>query len=215
MEWLDAIIAWDQAATLWLNSHFTPAGDAFWVFMSGIKVWIPMYVAVAAILIWRLGWKKGLVAIACIFLAFFLSERVNNLIKYLVERVRPCNDEGMIAAGLHILEQGGGWSFPSGHANNSFTFAIASALCMRIEMLGFGKKDTSASLRKKRVPAGVRRWPYIYGVFIVTWAVLVGISRIMVARHFLLDVVVGSLIGILLGIIFGQLAIFICKKVNW
>lgn len=176
---MEEIVAFDQEVTLWLNSHYSPFGDAFWSTMSGIKIWIPLYVAVCALLIWRLGWKKGLIAIACIALAFFFNERLNNLIKDIVERVRPCNDPRMIAAGIHVLEEGGGWSFPSGHACNSFGFAFGSLLCLNMD-----KKYN---------------WTW-YSVFILLWATLVGISRIMVARHFCGDVIVGTLMGSAMGI---------------
>lgn len=212
---IGAVEQWDRAATLFINTHLTFPGDSFWMFMSGIKVWIPLYVAVAALLMWRLGWKRGLIAIAFIALCFFFDERVNNLIKMLVERVRPCNDEGMVAAGLKVLEEGGKWSFPSGHACNSFGFAVSSLICFRAEILGLGKKDTSFSLRKKRIPAGVRRWVALYGIMIILWAVLVGLSRIMVGRHFLLDVVTGSAIGILMGLLWGKLTLMLFSKINF
>lgn len=212
---IGAVEQWDRAATLFINTHLTFPGDSFWMFMSGIKVWIPLYVAVAAMLMWRLGWKRGLIAIAFIALCFFFDERVNNLIKMLVERVRPCNDEGMLAAGIRVLEEGGKWSFPSGHACNSFGFAVSSLICFRAEILGLGKKDTSFSLRKKRIPAGVRRWVALYGIMIILWAVLVGLSRIMVGRHFLLDVVTGSAIGILMGLLWGKLTLMLFSKINF
>ena len=177
---MEEIVAFDQEITLWLNSHYSPFGDAFWSTMSSIKIWIPLYVAVCAILIWRLGWKKGLIAIACIALAFFFNERLNNLIKDIVERVRPCNDPRMIAAGIHILEEGGGWSFPSGHACNCFGFAFGSLLSLN----NFDKKYN---------------WTW-YSVCILLWATLVGISRVMVARHFCGDVIAGALIGSAMGI---------------
>lgn len=179
----------DQRASLWINSLHCGWTDPFWVFMSGINVWIPMYALIAALLLWRLGWKKGLIAIACIVACFVASEQINNLIKHLVMRVRPCNHEGMIAAGLHILETGGGWSFPSGHSNNSFAFAVSSLLCLKID--------------------GRRTWKG-YSAFILCWASLVAISRIMVARHFLGDILVGSLLGAALGLLFGFIATKIC-----
>lgn len=211
---IDFVVAWDKAATLWMNAHTSPAMDPFWMFMSGIKVWIPMYVAVAALLIWRLGWKKGLIAVAAALLAFALSEQVNNFIKFLVERVRPCNDPDMIAAGIRVLEEGGGWSFPSGHSNNSFTFAVCTALLFKAEIMGLGRVDTSSSLRRKRISRGVRRFVNCYGIFIISWAVLVAISRVMVARHFLLDVTVGGLIGVCLGVVFSRIAWIIFSKVK-
>lgn len=181
----------DQQITLWINGNHCPWSDDFWMFMSGIKVWIPLYVIVAGLLVWRLGWKRGLIAIACIALAFFFNERVNNLIKAIVERVRPCNDLRMLAAGINVLEEGGGWSFPSGHACNSFGFAFGSALFMKLD----------------------RRynWDW-YSVFIVTWAVLVGISRVMVARHYACDVLVGGAIGSAMGILWFYVGNFIFKK---
>lgn len=183
----------DQQITLWLNSFHCPASDAFWSFMSLIKVWIPLYTIVALLLVWRLGWKKGLVCVACIALAFFFTERINNLIKYLVGRTRPLNDPNIVAAGIHILRDAGGFSFPSGHACNCFGFAVSSLMCFKL--------DTKAS------------WKW-YAYAIVIWAALVGISRFMCACHFFGDVIVGSIIGIIVGYLFGILAKHICEKYN-
>ena len=122
---------WDRAVTLFINTNLTFPGDSFWLFMSAVKVWIPLYVAVAALLMWRLGWKRGLIAIASIALCFYCDERICNLIKMLVERVRPCNDEEMLAAGLRVLENGNNWSFPSGHACNTFGLAVFTSLYFR------------------------------------------------------------------------------------
>ncbi|MCQ2136855.1 MAG: hypothetical protein MJY67_08075, partial [Bacteroidales bacterium] len=62
----------DQRISLWINSNYCSFGDMFWTFMSGVKVWFVMYALIAALILWRLGWKRGLIAIACIALAFFL-----------------------------------------------------------------------------------------------------------------------------------------------
>ncbi|MCQ2166807.1 MAG: phosphatase PAP2 family protein [Bacteroidales bacterium] len=186
----DRLEAADRAATLWINGNCSQWSDPFWVFMSQIKIWIPLYVLVVALLIWRLGWKKGLIAVAAVALCFFCDERINNLIKMISERPRPCNDPGMIAAGIHVLEQGGGWSFPSGHACNSFGFAVSSAIC-----LNFDKKFN---------------WGW-YTVIIIAWATLVGISRIMVACHFLGDVMVGTVIGVLMALLWARIARKACN----
>ena len=47
---------------------------------------------------------------------------------------------------------------------------------------------------------------YIYGFFIFTWAVLVGMSRIFVGKHFLGDVLAGFLVGMAAGWLFSRLA---------
>lgn len=212
---IGAVDQWDRAVTLFINTHLTFPGDSFWMFMSAVKVWIPLYVAVAALLMWRLGWKRGLIAIASIALCFYCDERICNLIKMLVERVRPCNDEEMLAAGLRVLENGNNWSFPSGHACNTFGFAISSLICFRAEILGLGKKDTSFSLRKKRIPAGVRRWVALYGIFIILWAVLVAVSRIAVGKHYLIDISVGALIGLIMGLVWGKLTLALFRRINF
>ena len=168
--------------------------------MSEIKVWIPLYVLVVILLIWRMGWKKGLVAIACIALAFFCDERINNLIKELVGRIRPCNDPLMLSAGINVLETGGGFSFPSGHACNSFGFAFVSALCF--------KWIDAARMKRSKVD-----WVDIYNVVIITWAILVAISRVMVARHFFGDVLVGAMIGTAMGIIWACIARAVCRRI--
>jgi len=202
----------DQRITLFINSFYSPWSDPFWAFMSQIKIWFPMYALIVALFIWKLGWKKGLILVACIALAFFFNERVNNLIKDLVERVRPCNDPKMIAAGIHILEEGGGWSFPSGHACNSFGFAICSALCLRF---GLGKRCGNGDLlttERSGKNSGVPKWAALYSAFIITWATLVAISRIMVARHFFGDVLVGAAIGSAMGVLWAWIGKKICTK---
>lgn len=167
--------------------------DPFWVFMSRINVWIPLYVIVAGLLIWRLGWKKGLVAVACIALAFFFEERVNNLIKAMVERVRPCNDPYMLSAGLHVLEEGGGWSFPSGHSNNCFGFAMGSSMCLKMDEK--------------------HNWTW-YTVAIFVWAALIGLSRIIVGRHYLADVIVGAILGMAISLFFAWVAFRLCRIID-
>lgn len=189
------LVANDRAATLWLNKLGADYGwlDPFWQFMSEIKVWFPMYALVAALLIWRLGWKKGLIAVAAVALAFFCNERINNLIKALVERPRPCNDEGMLTAGIRVLMQGWGFSFPSGHACNSFGFAVCSAWCLKMD---------------KKL-----NWNW-YAVVIILWAFTVAASRVMVACHFIGDVTVGAIMGTIMAIIWYKIAKWLCGRIK-
>lgn len=203
---LTSIIEADKAASLWINTH--GFCDGLWIFFSQIKVWIPLYLVMIGLLIWKFGWKKGLIAVACVALAFFFNERLNNLLKAIVERVRPCNDESMIAAGLRILETGGGWSFPSGHANNSFGFAFASLLCYGAnkykEWLPARDADSKKSFWHKATDfISSDRFSRIYAILIVIWASMMAISRVFVGRHFLGDILVGAVLGALMGWLWG------------
>ena len=69
MTWHD-IHRFDQDLTLTVNSWHTDFTDPIWEFFSDIPVWIPMYALIIAFIIWRLGWKKGLMVVAGALLTF-------------------------------------------------------------------------------------------------------------------------------------------------
>ena len=110
----------DQLLTLEINSWHSFITDPIWAFFSDKFVWAPMYAAIIALLIWKLGWKRGLIVLAGALLTFAFCDQFSNLIKHAVGRIRPLNDEFMIAQGLHVLERGGGYSFYFCHRNALF-----------------------------------------------------------------------------------------------
>ena len=181
----------DQEVTLVINSWHSSVTDPIWQFFSDKIVWIPMYAAIVALLIWRLGWKKGLIAIAGVLLTFGFCDQFSNVIKYAVCRIRPVNDEFMIAQGLHILETGGGYGFFSAHAANSFGLAVSTYLGIQMD---------------KRL-----KWRG-YAAWIFFWAGMVAMSRVFVGKHYLGDVIVGSIVGLAAGFAFGYLAKWVCNK---
>ena len=130
MTWQE-IHQFDQQLTLQINSWYSDFTDIIWQVFSNKLVWIPMYVGIVALLIWKLGWKKGLVVVAAAGLTFAFCDQFSNLIKYAVARIRPLNDESMVSRGLHILEHGGGYSFFSAHAANAFGLACSSRVLIR------------------------------------------------------------------------------------
>lgn len=181
----------DQLLTLKINSWHTPFTDIIWEFFSDIPVWIPMYLLIIIFVIWRLGWKRGLVVIAAALLTFGFCDQFSNIIKAATERLRPCNDPFMIENGLHILEKGGKYGFFSAHAANAFGLATSTFIGLRI--------DNRIRYRG-------------YGAWMFTWAALVGISRIFVGKHYLGDVLVGMLVGIAAGMAFSLTARWIIRK---
>lgn len=189
MTWNDIHLL-DQQITLKINSWNSPAGDLIWEFFSKIPVWIPLYALIIAFLIWRLGWKKGLIVVAAALATFGFCDQFSNIIKNIVCRVRPLNDEFMLANGLNVLEHGGGYSFFSAHAANVFGLATSTFTGLR---------------------ADKRRKYYDYAAFMYIWAALVSISRVFVGRHYFGDVLTGVAIGILAGLMFGLLARWIIK----
>ena len=184
----------DQLLTLKINSWHSFITDPIWQFFSDKLVWAPMYAAIIALLIWKLGWKRGLMILAAALLTFGFCDQFSNLIKHAVGRIRPLNDEFMVAQGLHILERGGGYSFFSAHSANSFGLACSTFFGM------------------KRCLMAVPKWLKAYGWWMFFWAFMVAISRIFVGKHYLGDVIVGILVGSLTGYCFARLASFIIKK---
>ena len=180
MNW-DAFVQMDQQATLWLNQLGTPFWDPFWTFLSETRVWFPAYILFVVFAFWRLGWKRGLVVLLSLILTVVLTDQLSVLVKNSVMRLRPCYTPWMVENGVRLPlgPNGGQYGFFSSHASNTFGFAVVSYLGLR----------HGDSTRKYTV----------YGICVFIWAVLVTLSRVMLAAHFLGDVLVGSLFGLLVG----------------
>lgn len=189
----------DQLVTLEINSWDSPITDPIWQFFSDKLVWAPMYAAIIALLVWKLGWKRGLLVLAGALLTFGFCDQFSNIVKHAVERIRPLHDEFMVSNGLNILEKGGGFSFFSAHSANSFGLAFSTFLGMKLCLRDGGSVSTP-------------KWLKAYGIWMFFWAAMVAVSRIFVGKHYLGDVIVGIIAGSLAGIAFAYLASFIARK---
>jgi undecaprenyl-diphosphatase len=177
---VERLIGIDQEITLWLNGFHSAWSDPFWMFMSDIRIWFPMYGVIMGMMIYRLGWKKGLVVILSCILTVVLADQISYHIKEGVDRLRPYYTADLLERGLHWPQNRSSFfGFFSGHASNAFGFAMCS-------WLGFRLND-----RTRRYTA--------YGWFIFTWAALVALSRVMMAAHFFGDILVGTLFGLAVG----------------
>ena len=184
----------DQGISLQINSWGSPITDKIWILFSSVPAWIPMYAIIIGLLIWKLGWKKGLIIAAAAGLTFGFCDQLSNIVKDAVGRIRPLNDPFMVENGLNILEGGTkSFSFFSAHAANAFGLATCTYVAL-----------------KKLVSNNV--WVKIYGIWIFAWAPLVSISRVFVGKHYLGDVLVGAAIGAIAGYTFACLASQICKR---
>lgn len=194
----------DQLLTLEINSWSSSITDPVWQFFSDKFVWAPMYAAIIALLIWKLGWKKGLIVLAGALLTFGFCDQFSNLIKNAVERIRPLHDQFMVSNGLNILEKGGGYSFFSAHSANSFGLAFSTFLGLKASYAGSSDRAGSG-----RTTPG---WLKAYGIWMFFWAFMVAVSRIFVGKHYLGDVIVGILVGSLAGLAFGWLASWATRR---
>ena len=65
----------DESVTLAVNGLHTALSDQFWRFMSDKKVWIPFYLILITLLLYRLGWKKTLLAVFCTALTILACDQ--------------------------------------------------------------------------------------------------------------------------------------------
>lgn len=184
---LDRLIGIDQDITLWINGFHSAWTDLFWMFLSDIRIWFPAYGVIMGMMLYRLGWKKGLIVVLSCILAVVLTDQISYHIKEGVDRLRPYFTTSLLERGLHWpLNRSSFYGFFSGHASNTFGFAVCS-------WLGFRLHDGSHRYR-------------IYGWCVFVWAALVSLSRIMMAAHFFGDVLVGALFGLAVGLLTAGLA---------
>ena len=200
MNWQE-IHHFDQLLTLEINSWNSFITDPIWQFFSDKLVWAPMYAAIIALLFWKLGWKNGLLVLLGALLTFGFCDQFSNIIKDAVGRIRPLHDEFMKSNGLNILEKGGGYSFFSAHAANSFGLAFSTFIGMKRCLRATSAADTKAA-DSRSMP----KWLKAYGWWMYFWAFMVAISRVFVGKHYLGDVLVGILVGSLAGYTFARLA---------
>lgn len=169
---IDKLEQLDQQVFLFLNSFHHPLLDQVMYIFTGKLIWAPLYVA---ILVWiALKNKKSFFLILLfVILSVFLADRGSVLIKNLVLRLRPCHDPELEGLVFTFNEKCGGlYGFVSSHAANAFNVAFISLLF-------------------------IRKWWYT--VFIITWALIVGYTRIYLGVHFSGDVLCGSIYGALVG----------------
>jgi len=193
----------DRSLTLALNGLHCPASDAFWLAMSSSKIWIPLYVAIIALMFWRLGWKKTLVLLLTVALCVGASDQLCNLVKNSVCRLRPSFDQGMLDAGLVVLQGSSArhqYGFFSAHAATTFSVATVTTIFM------VNALRTLPKSKAWTIGTG------FYIGFMYIWATAVSLSRVFLGKHFIGDITIGALAGSAIALILGFGALHVIKR---
>lgn len=171
IEWLVEV---DKSLFLFLNGLHCRVCDTIMWWFSNKFFWIPLYFAVLVWWIKEFKWQSITVIVFAILL-IIASDQISLALKIATERFRPSRNpefEGLV----HILNnyRGGKFGFVSGHAANSFGFAVFSLLIIQ------------------------KQW---YTIAILIWAAAVSYSRIYLGVHYPADITGGAVLGTTLAFI--------------
>ncbi|MBI1807537.1 MAG: phosphatase PAP2 family protein [Ignavibacteria bacterium] len=163
--------------TLFYFFNWTIANPVFDAVMPLLTDWnkswvgLGLFGAIWLLLLWKGGKKGRIIGILVIPLIFMSDQVSSTLIKPIVARPRPCHEMNGVPVLDHLrllVPCGSGYSFPSSHAVNNFAFAAFFS-------------------------SYYRNWAWLFYLY----AVLMGLSRMVVGVHYPSDVLGGALIGIM------------------
>ncbi|MBT8261759.1 MAG: phosphatase PAP2 family protein [Bacteroidia bacterium] len=183
---IEQLKVWDRELFIWLNGLGVESYDAYWIFITKIESWTPIFILFLAGIIYYYRWKRGLILIGFVLLTFGLTLFLTDFTKEWVGRLRPNNSE-QLAGLIRILQKPESFSFFSGHASSSFVVTTFVFLSIR----KFNKWILLAYL----------------------WPILFVLSRIYVGVHYPSDIIIGAIVGILMAYFFYYISKLILNKI--
>lgn len=179
---MEGVLKWDVATFEAINTGMANiVFDIIMPFLRNPLTYVPVYVFFATWLVYNFK-MKGFYLILFGFLTFALSDQISaHLLKFLVQRPRPCNDAFMVGNVRLLVPCGAGFSFPSSHATNHFAFSFFFIGILPTRM----------------------RWMKF---FLILWAATVSFAQVYVGLHFPIDVLFGGALGSFIGLFVAALS---------
>lgn len=170
---LEALIEFDRALMLELNSYHNLLFDEAMYWISHKFFWLPFYLLLVYLMIRKNGWNTLYLLVAIALVITFADRFTSGFMKPFFERPRPCHDP-IIGHLIHTYKKcGGQYGFASSHAAN--VFGLATFLWLAL-----------------------RKWYSLIG-WLFLWAIIVSYSRVYLGVHYPGDITVGALVGIFFG----------------
>ena len=159
---------WDRNVFLYFNQLIASKYDSYWLFITQLDHWIPLYLSVFILFFFVFNAKKATVTSAFLLLTVTITFLLTAGTKAIFQRVRPNNvkDFGDL---IKILETPSNYSFFSGHAAFAFAFTTFTVLSLR------------------------NNFRAIYLLY--AWAFAICFSRLYVGVHYPTDLLIGIFVG--------------------
>lgn len=166
---LDTLKHWDREIFIFLNSLGIEKFDGFWLFVTQIRSWIPLFIAFILLIFYYYRGRKGGTVVFFMLLTFGVTIVFTGIVKEYVARLRPNNVEALGEL-IRVLQTPSNYSFFSGHASSSFSITTFVVLSLR----------------------NYTNWIYVSYL----WPLLFVLSRIFIGVHYPSDIFVGALVGV-------------------
>jgi len=171
----ERVITMDADIVLWINGHYSEWLDTLMWGISRSGTWIPLYVLLLGLIVYRFrNWKVVLLILIGFGIAVGGSDLIcSGVLKPLVCRLRPTHEPAIEP--LHLVNgyTGGLYGFCSSHAANTMACGLLFSLLYR-------NKYATAAL--------------------MIWVALNCYSRMYLGVHYPSDIIVGLLVGALMAV---------------
>lgn len=168
------MLTFERDAFLSLNGSDSVFLDNFMWLYTGKIVWFPLALFIITLIVYKKKWRESLLVLLAIVLLVTLCDQFSSHVcKPFFMRFRPTHHpDFMNEVDIVLNYRGGKFGFISGHATNSFGFAIFLSYLFKNKLL-------------------------TYSIFL--WAILTSYSRIYLGVHFITDILFGMLAGLTIG----------------
>jgi len=172
---LEYLIHLDKQFFIFLNNLGSTPFDDIWLLITKQINWTPFFLILLFILFKKLSSKKLGIAILIVAALITFTNEITDVIKFSIQRIRPCNDETLTGL-IRVIKDSDTYSYFSGHASNSTAAMMFVFLILR------------------------KHYKYSYLLFL--YPLIFAYSRIYLGLHFPLDIISGYVFGGCTGFLF-------------
>ena len=173
----------DHDLFLWLNFDGGPVMDTIMKTISGTTMWIPLYLFILGFVWYRYGWRSAIAFLVCVALAVGLSDIISGIFKHqgLLKNLWPSFPVRFRP--MHTAELQGLMHVPSGGHGHYGTVSAHAATVVSLAWIS---------------ALAIRKW--WYKIVISVAVILICYSRIYLACHFPMDILLGAVVGTISGL---------------